>query len=698
MAVGSGLRCRFNAVWRAMACLALLLLSLQPYAYAQRNDAAAIVGNRPMQEVIVTGVQPGSLADMARSISVITADDIAMAAATDLTELLAQQSNIVVNSFSTGAKFSRLDIRGSGDTSVSNVLTLIDGVKVNTPDLAGTDFSIIALEQIDRIEIVRGANSVRYGSGASQGVINIITQPLEEGRRFAVRQKLGSFGQRGSTATGSVANNNLRFSTIGSLNKIDGYRDNSALDTQYFQFNTDVTLSDRAQFFLKHRVYQDHYQLPGPLSLAALNQGLVDRRASNVPSQGNTDDRSYYSRFNYQDDNSFKLDLTANYRQRENGFAFAGDFDPDYLTLRHLQLNGALTAWTPSQRLQYGAGFDFEKANYRRASGRSEIAGLETIRGEFITRAAYLFAQYKILDNLSLSVGYRHDATHNRFLKDRLDRDLASSLCETALLPGVGIIAIPQTCPFGRTQLDREDDRWYSDAVESGLILNISERLNSYISVARTFRNPNVDELALGPDTRSLQPQSASRVEIGFRYRGERLDLLLNYFLSSTRREIVFRPTDSIAGRNINFDKTIDRSGLELELTGYISDALSLTWNLGYVDAQTPDGLEIPLVPKYNTSLAMRYRPTERLGLSWVALHVDERLDGNDFNNNQFERLDAYTVVNMRMAVSSPDQQWELALGINNALDKDYIPTGYSGAVYPAPGRSLYGEIRYEIN
>ena len=83
---------------------------------------------------------------------------------------------VVVRDFYGTGKTASVDIRGFGETAPLNVLVLVDGRRVNEIDLSGTDWTQIPIDQIERIEIVRGAGSVLYGDNAVGGVINIITK------------------------------------------------------------------------------------------------------------------------------------------------------------------------------------------------------------------------------------------------------------------------------------------------------------------------------------------------------------------------------------------------------------------------------------------------------------------------------------------------------------------------------------------
>ena len=86
-----------------------------------------------------------------------------------------------------------MDIRGFGETGPLNTLVLVDGRRVNEIDLSGVDWTQIPLDQVERIEIVRGSGSVLYGDNAVGGVINIITKKPEKPLSARVEGVIGSY-------------------------------------------------------------------------------------------------------------------------------------------------------------------------------------------------------------------------------------------------------------------------------------------------------------------------------------------------------------------------------------------------------------------------------------------------------------------------------------------------------------------------
>ncbi len=109
------------------------------------------------------------------SLTVITAEDLEKSGKINLVEVLTEVPGIAVNRNSVYGGQAGVYIRGS---ATGNTLVMIDGVEVNDPSHMSRafDFSNLMLENIERIEILRGPQSTLYGSDATGGVINIITK------------------------------------------------------------------------------------------------------------------------------------------------------------------------------------------------------------------------------------------------------------------------------------------------------------------------------------------------------------------------------------------------------------------------------------------------------------------------------------------------------------------------------------------
>jgi vitamin B12 transporter len=126
--------------------------------------------------VTATRVDSGVL-ESPSAITVITQQDIAASGAQDVAGVLVGQSGVTINDNGTVGATQTVSLRGS---TSSQVLVLLDGIRLNSSRDGMVDLSSIPLELIDRIEIVRGGESALYGTSAIGGVVNIITKKAQK--------------------------------------------------------------------------------------------------------------------------------------------------------------------------------------------------------------------------------------------------------------------------------------------------------------------------------------------------------------------------------------------------------------------------------------------------------------------------------------------------------------------------------------
>ncbi|HEX2532508.1 MAG TPA: TonB-dependent receptor plug domain-containing protein [Chitinophagaceae bacterium] len=154
------------------ASLSVAALTLTLLAQAQQDTAT-----RPLDEVVVTATKyPLKLSQTGKVLSVINRETIERNLGKDLPQLLTEQTSILVNgAFSNPGKDKSLFLRGASN---DYTLILLDGVPVNDPSGVGgaLDLRLLPLDNIERIEILKGSQSTLYGADAVAGVINIITR------------------------------------------------------------------------------------------------------------------------------------------------------------------------------------------------------------------------------------------------------------------------------------------------------------------------------------------------------------------------------------------------------------------------------------------------------------------------------------------------------------------------------------------
>jgi outer membrane receptor for ferrienterochelin and colicin len=134
------------------------------------------------EETVVTASKSAqSPLDAPSSTSIVTEQDIRLSGITKIPELLRRLAGVDIME-TTGSQ-TEVSMRGFNQRVSNKVLVLIDGRSVYTDLLGATLWAIlpIGVEDIERIEVVRGPGSALYGADAFNGVINIITKPPGEG-------------------------------------------------------------------------------------------------------------------------------------------------------------------------------------------------------------------------------------------------------------------------------------------------------------------------------------------------------------------------------------------------------------------------------------------------------------------------------------------------------------------------------------
>ncbi|WP_051305753.1 TonB-dependent receptor plug domain-containing protein [Desulfogranum mediterraneum] len=147
-----------------------------------------------LMEVTITSVakKPQLLADAAAAIFVISQEDIHRSGVTSIPEALALAPGLQVARISS-SKWS-VSARGFAGYTSNKLLVMIDGRSVYTPAFSGTfwDMQHTLLEDIDRIEVIRGPGGTLWGANAVNGVINIITKKAQETQGGLLRLGAGN--------------------------------------------------------------------------------------------------------------------------------------------------------------------------------------------------------------------------------------------------------------------------------------------------------------------------------------------------------------------------------------------------------------------------------------------------------------------------------------------------------------------------
>jgi vitamin B12 transporter len=216
----------------------------------------------PLHHVVVVTANrvETSLKEVASSMTIITREALAKTGKSRVLDAL--EETLGMSSTQNGPPGSQATVFIRGGNA-EHTLVMVDGTELNDPitPTRSYDMSLLLVENIDRIEILRGPQSTLYGSDAMGGVINIITRQNTGKPKFFLSGFGGSYGTYSGIAEVSGSTSNLRFSAAASLFDTDGF---SAASTNYegnheADGHKNLSLSGRIGFDLSPNLSFDFY-------------------------------------------------------------------------------------------------------------------------------------------------------------------------------------------------------------------------------------------------------------------------------------------------------------------------------------------------------------------------------------------------------------------------------------------------------
>ena len=674
---------------RGWLFLVSVIVSLPRIAYPQEVGKVR-QSMATMDEVVVTGTRSEEKVErIPANVTVIDQEDIKNTNAKDVPDLLRAREGIVVRDLLSNGKSAQVDLRGFGEAAPYNNLVLVDGRRVNEIDLSGVDWTQIPLDQIERIEIVRGTGTVLYGDNAVGGVINIITKTPSDRFALSAGANAGSYSLNKENVSVSGAQGPLAASFYGSYESTQGYRENN--DYRAKDVGGKIVY-DAASFLslnLAGSYHTDDYGLPGPLTKDQLS---VNRRASLDPldmaetedgylklgsdlfigSYGNlVTDLSYRNRDSKSDFPDPLYPYVIDSQIRTYGFTPRYVHKSDLMGHRNTLVTGIDLYWI-DQDLKTYSGF---------LSSSTTLTGLADISRD--SYGLYVNDDFSVLEDLLLTLGLR---------REKAEYDLHQ----------IDLSAFP-LAPLDETVEESEN------AYTAGLTWLYSGKSALFGRYNRSFRFPLTDELVLfdyvagrirvNPD---LKPQTGDHYEVGVRhFFTPNLQANITLYRAEITDEIFF---NKATFTNENYDHT-RHQGVEVGASTDLFEKVTLFGNYTYEKATFRDGpfdgKDIPAVPRNKFNLGFRIHDViPNLVFSADYLYVGESFLISD-QANRFEKLESYYTVNLRLSYA---WKWlTVFAGVNNVTDQKYSEYGLIGGFnsipyyYPAPERNWVGgiEIRY---
>lgn len=641
--------------------------------------ASTLAATAATNEIIITAtrsVRPTETIPM--HATVISAEKISAGNFTSVPETLSAEAGIYFRNYADNPSQANIDMRGFGENSHGRVLILLNGRKLNSPDMASVNWSQTSLRNIERIEVLRGPGSAMYGDNANGGVVNIITKEGSGKPVYGADLTLGSYGFNDENIYSSGRLKGLGYSASIGHQSADGYRDRSHYENVVGALNLDGALTEKLTGRLALSGVKREYELPGDLTEAQKN---ADRRQS--VDDSDVKDRTFNSDLGFDvklaDDHSFHLDgglllmeQEANLNREFGPFATYMDTDRKSGTV-----SPKYTTIMPIGKLdnEFTLGSDIRHEILEVQMHADENRNSDGNNAEVIQETFDLYA----IDSLYLG--------------------------EEFILSGAGrlnwsSVSVTEETPAGVTVFDDDIDR-NEQAATLGLAWLPADKTKYYVKTDRFYRYPFVDEQAsylgfLPSAFVDLEPETGYNLEIGTDISPiEKLRFQASAYYMPMKNEIAFDPINFV---NENLDDTL-RRGFEINADYSPIEFLSLyadyIFTLAEFDSGTNEGNQVPGVPKNRARLRIDLHPMKTVTFTAGIRFTGKQYPIND-NGNNTGGQDAYTLVDIKLSYDNTYKGFSYSVfaGIENLFEEEYdyyqISDGAGATVnyYPAPERT----------
>jgi iron complex outermembrane receptor protein len=631
-------------------------------------------------QIIITATRTQrNVQDIPDNPTIITSEELEQGGFTSVPDALQKRAGLHIRNFADNPNQASVDIRGFGENSHGRVLILVNGRRINRPDLAPINWAQVPVGNIERIEVLRGAHTALYGDYAVGGVINILTRRGTEIPQTDIGIIVGSHGFNDESITTSGDLNGIGYTASGGHQSSDGYRDRSEYETWSGSLSLEADITDYLGAWIDYSYVDNEYELPGSLNEAQMKQ---DRRQA-INKDDDADDTfqnigfgiGLYPHENHELITDFGFshkDIEANYASYFTPSHNKWEIDTYSLSPKYVYSD---SLFNMDNEFILGADVSYDDVDVDLYTNRSHTAktGSSDVKKETI--GFYFHDEINLLDNLILSAGARVERAKYK-IKER----------------NGGIV-----------QQDTSDTHDVT-AYSAGLTYLPAEQVKLFARFDKLYRLPFLDEQIMYAGfgsgfNKDLDPETGKSYEIGFSVSPSTdLDFQCTLFRMDMKDEIAY-----VYPVNVNLDKT-RHQGIELAGNWQAADRLGFYANYTYQSVEFTEGVndenEVPLVPRNLFSAGLDTKLIENLHFLTDITFTDNQFAGGAVGNAKDAELSSYTLVDIALRYTKELKRAELNFftGIDNLFSKEYTPLafnyGFGSSYYPAPERTYKAGVK----
>lgn len=657
----------FRGSWFMYSVCVLAGFFVPDVSLSQQRTAVSDV--RTLDPVVVSATKtPVSLRQVTSAVEVLTEQDFTRRKVKTLLEVLRLSPGVAA--FQNGGPGGVANVRIRGG-SASQTLVLIDGAIVNSATTGAFDFANLTVDNVEKIEIVRGAQSTLWGADAMGGVINVTT------KRGRGPLKAGGFFEYGS------------FNTLREGGHVSGGK--GPVDFSLALSRWDAT-----------GISQINYRRGASERDAYRNWQASSRVGVALPSDGRLDVNFRWWNSSINTDNSFGPSDVIKAKNDSEQFIFSGTYRQpltDWWT-HVLTLSRSQEAFLNVPGIR--------QRNLK--TGTSEVLSRDPNEIRVLANRIESQHDFRLNQYVTLTMGYqfreqtgKNDGGFSPFSEKIVSSHAGFSQVQLSLVDRF----------FATAGVRHDGYNTFGDATTyrvtwGYLVKETNTKLRG--SYATGFRSPTVNDLFWpGFGNPKLQPERSQSFDLGvdqFVF-DDGVKISGGYFWNRYRDLIQTIQIEAACGVgpfginycpvNVGSAKSQGwEAGVELvlardypwmkrlELKGHYT--MTLTRNL-------VTGTRLARWPVDQASLSVRYQPIDPLSMTLDFRFVGSQFDNPDRAQNDTQRLGAFDVLNLAVTYDV-SERIEAYVRVDNLLDEEYEEV----LLFGTPGRSIFGGIRVNVD
>ena len=642
-----------KALFTLIIFLALITFSFSDLAFSDDADRElSDDGDAVEEEVVVTADRINEkLNDPPVFVDIIEMKDFKGRFVT-AKDVINQASGVTVKDFGGLGKMSTVSIRGSGS---DHVVVMIDGVRVNSATGGGFDLSSIPVDQIERIEVIRGGDSAFYGDGAVGGVINIITRKSKEIPVTSVGANYGSFNTFNTHLSRSHGFDKGGYMVGASYMHTDG--------AYLYKSDNGTALDDSDDF--------------------------VTLRKNN-----GADNRSILLKGNYSFSPNFDLagqtDLYNSIKGMPGMITFPS-FDAWQEELRNLSQINATVTGLPVRGLTFKTALShrYNELAFSDRQGEQTGIAIDARYVEYEPRISqmvqYIWGTHQILTlqgEFLRTMLREKDEVYNNPERDRW----ALSVRDQIILWGDRITFVPAL------RFDSISDVGQKLSPKLGTYFRPINWLVFKGNAGQSFRAPNFSELyfnqGLVQGNPDLEPEVAMNYDAGLQIVTRPFFAEAAYFRTDVENLIEYLLVSGFRYKPFNIGRA-KIEGMEAKATinpweyTSLTGSFTMTYAIDQTGIENRDGNQLPGRPRYKAFGRLEAGPT------FITAFCEYTYFGANFiTQANTKLLDARNILNAGVVVH-PSETFHFGIEVKNVLDDMAVDV----RGFPLPGRSVFASV-----